>query len=164
MYQRIFVAVDGSETSRHAFDSALALARSECATLRAFYAVENATLYYNVPGYDPSVLRAQLIEQGGNLTREFAQRMQDAGVQGDVLTGEATTLADVSSLILEATKEYQADLLVLGTHGHRGFKRLVLGSIAEQCLRQASLPVLLIPSTAASHPPGAASESDNSET
>ncbi|WP_186267206.1 universal stress protein [Burkholderia gladioli] len=163
MYQRIFVAVDGSETSRHAFDSALALARSERVTLRAFYAVENATLYYNVPGYDPSVLRAQLIEQGGDLTREFAQRMQDTGVKGDVLTGEATTLADVSSLILEAAKEYQADLLVLGTHGRRGFKRLVLGSIAEQCLRQASLPVLLIPS-AASHPPAAAAEPDNSET
>ncbi|GAB7534214.1 universal stress protein [Burkholderia sp. 22PA0099] len=150
MYQRIFVAVDGSETSRHAFDSALALARSERATLRAFYAIENAALYYNVPGYDPSVLRQQLIAQGGDLTQEFARLIAAAGVQGDVITGEATTLADVASLILDATKEYGADLLVLGTHGRRGFKRLVLGSIAEQCIRQATLPVLLIP-TAAAH-------------
>ncbi|WP_070107480.1 universal stress protein [Burkholderia plantarii] len=150
MYQRIFVAVDGSETSRHAFDAALALSQSEHATLRAFYAVENAAIYYNVPGYDPSVLREQLVAQGSDLTRDFAQRMQDAGVTGDVLTGEAATLADVSSLILEAATEYGADLLVLGTHGRRGFKRLMLGSIAEQCVRQACLPVLLIPS-AASH-------------
>ncbi len=160
MYQRIFVAVDGSETSRHAFESALALTRSEHATLRAFYVVENAALYYNVPGYDPSVLRQQLITQGGDLTREFAQQMRDAGVAGDVITGEASTLADVSSLILGASKEYGADLLVLGTHGRRGFKRLVLGSIAEQCLRQATLPVLLIPSAAA-HADDASDTSEN---
>ncbi|RQR55239.1 universal stress protein [Burkholderia sp. Bp9125] len=148
MYKRILVAVDGSDTSRHAFDAALALAQSHGAELQPFYVVENAAIYYNVPGYDPSVLHDQLVEQGNDLAKEFTQRMQAAGVKGEATLGEASSIADVSALILEAATAFGADLLVLGTHGRRGFRRLVLGSIAEQCVRHASLPVLLIPAAA----------------
>ncbi|RQR58854.1 universal stress protein [Burkholderia sp. Bp9126] len=148
MYKRILVAVDGSDTSRHAFDAALALAQSHGAELQPFYVVENAAIYYNVPGYDPSLLRDQLLEQGNDLAKEFTQSMQAIGVKGEARLGEATSIADVASLILEAATAFGADLLVLGTHGRRGFRRLVLGSIAEQCVRHASLPVLLIPAAA----------------
>lgn len=148
MYKRILVAVDGSDTSRHAFDAALALAQSHGAELQPFYVVENAAIYYNVPGYDPSLLRDQLLEQGNDLAKEFTQRMQAVGVKGEAKLGEASSLADVASLILEAATAFGAELLVLGTHGRRGFRRLVLGSIAEQCVRHASLPVLLIPAAA----------------
>jgi nucleotide-binding universal stress UspA family protein len=148
MYKRILVAVDGSDTARHAFEAALALAQSEGAELQPHYIVENASIYYNVPGYDPSVLRNQLIAQGNELGKTFTAQMQAAGVKGAMKVDEASSLADVSSLILDAAKDFDADLLVLGTHGRRGFKRLVLGSVAEQCVRQASLPVLLIPAAA----------------
>ncbi|MXN76055.1 universal stress protein [Burkholderia sp. 4701] len=148
MYKRILVAVDGSDTSRHAFDAALALAQAHGAELQPFYVVENAAIYYNVPGYDPSVLHDQLVEQGNDLAKEFMQRMQADGVKGAARLGEASSIADVSALILEAATAFGADLLVLGTHGRRGFRRLVLGSIAEQCVRHASLPVLLIPAAA----------------
>jgi nucleotide-binding universal stress UspA family protein len=50
--------------------------------------------------------------------------------------------------VLKAAAGFNADLLVMGTHGRRGFQRLLLGSVAERCVRQASLPVLLIPSAA----------------
>lgn len=150
MYQRILVAVDGSETARHAFDAALDIARTSGAELQPFYVVENAAIYYNVPGYDPSILRTQLLQQGNELATEFAEKMQAAGVKGALKIGEATSLADVPSLIVEGAKAFGADLLVLGTHGRRGFKRLVLGSVAEQCVRHSALPVLLIP--AAAHP------------
>ncbi|MGS0895979.1 universal stress protein [Burkholderia stagnalis] len=148
MYKRILVAIDGSDTSRHAFDAALALAKTHGAELQPFYAVENAAIYYNVPGYDPSILRDQLLAQGDALSKEFAQLMQAAGVKGETRISEASSLNDVSSLILDGAKAFNADLLVLGTHGRRGFRRLVLGSVAEQCVRHASLPVLLIPSAA----------------
>jgi nucleotide-binding universal stress UspA family protein len=48
--------------------------------------------------------------------------------------------------VLAAAAAFNADLLVMGTHGRKGFQRLLLGSVAERCLRQATLPVLLIPS------------------
>ncbi|POM16765.1 universal stress protein [Burkholderia cepacia] len=155
MYKRILVAVDGSDTSRHAFDAALALAKSHGAELQPFYVVENAAIYYNVPGYDPSVLRDQLVAQGDALAKDFTALMQAAGVKGETRRSEATSLNDVSSLILDGAKAFGADLLVLGTHGRRGFRRLVLGSIAEQCVRHATLPVLLIPAAANAVEPAA---------
>jgi nucleotide-binding universal stress UspA family protein len=62
------------------------------------------------------------------------------------VTVEATAADDVATLVVAAAKAFNADLLVMGTHGRKGFQRLILGSIAEQCLRQATMPVLLIPS------------------
>lgn len=148
MYKRILVAVDGSETSRRAFDAALDLASSTGAELQPFYVIENTPLYFEAPGYDPSILRTQMIEQGKTLTAELGAAMRAKGVAGELATGEASSLDDVPTLILARAKAFNADLVVMGTHGRRGFRRLILGSIAEHCVRQASLPVLLIPSAA----------------
>ncbi|PQV54235.1 universal stress protein [Paraburkholderia sp. BL21I4N1] len=148
MYTRILVAVDGSNTSRRAFEAALALAKSSGAVLQPFYVVENTPLYFEAPGYDPSVLRNRLVEEGKELGAEFAKAMVEQGVKGELVVGEATSLDDVSSTVLKAAAAFNADLLVMGTHGRRGVQRLILGSVAERCVRQANLPVLLIPSAA----------------
>jgi len=46
--------------------------------------------------------------------------------------------------VLEAIKELNADLVVMGTHGRRGLSRLTLGSVAERVVRLASVPVLTV--------------------
>jgi nucleotide-binding universal stress UspA family protein len=148
MYKRILVAVDGSNTSRRAFEAALNLASSEGAELQPFYVVENTPMYFEAPGYDPSILRGQLINQGKELGVEFAEAMRARGVAGELAVGEASSLDDVSAVVLKAAAAFNADLLVMGTHGRRGVQRLFLGSVAERCVRQATLPVLLIPSAA----------------
>ena len=148
MYTRILVAVDGSNTSRRAFDSALNLASKLGATLRAFYAVENTPMYFDAPGYDPSILRNRLVEQGKELTAELSAAMRAQGVSGDIAVGEASSLDDVPTLVLRAAADFNADLIIMGTHGRRGVQRLILGSVAERCVRQSTLPVLLIPSAA----------------
>ncbi|SIT48753.1 Universal stress protein [Paraburkholderia piptadeniae] len=148
MYTRILVAVDGSHTSRRAFDNALNLASKLGATLRAFYAVESTPMYFDAPGYDPSILRNRLVEQGKELTAELSAAMRERGVSGDIVVGEASSLDDVPTLVLRAAAEFNADLIVMGTHGRRGMQRLILGSVAERCVRQSTFPVLLIPSAA----------------
>jgi len=148
MYTRILVAVDGSNTSRRAFEAALALAKASGAVLQPLYVVENTPMYFEAPGYDPSVLRNRLAEEGKELGAEFAKAMAEQGVKGELVVSEASTIDDVSVVVLKAAAGFNADLLVMGTHGRRGFQRLILGSVAERCVRQASLPVLLIPSAA----------------
>ena len=148
MYTRILVAVDGSQTSRRAFEAALALAKSTGAVLQPCYIVENTPMYFEAPGYDPSVLRNRLIEEGQELGVEFAREMEAQGVKGEIVVSEVPSLDDVSTAVLKAAADFNADLLVMGTHGRRGFQRLILGSVAERCVRQARLPVLLIPSAA----------------
>jgi nucleotide-binding universal stress UspA family protein len=148
MYTRILVAVDGSHTSRGAFDAALQLATSFGATLRAYYVVENTPMYFEAPGYDPSILQNQLVQQGKNLSAELAQAMRERNVNGEVTVGEATPADDVPTLVLKAAADFNAALIVMGTHGRRGMQRLILGSVAERCVRQSTLPVLLIPAAA----------------
>ena len=148
MYKRILVAVDGSETSRRAFDAALELAKAMGSTLQPFYVIENTPMYFDAPGYDPSILRNQMIAQGNELAEQMNKTLQERGVQGTMLTAEASSLDDVPALVLNAAKANGADLIVMGTHGRRGFQRLILGSVAERCVRQSALPVLLIPSAA----------------
>jgi nucleotide-binding universal stress UspA family protein len=148
MYKRILVAVDGSHTSRRAFESALSLAGSMGAVLQPFYVVENTPMYFEAPGYDPSILRNRLVDQGKELGVEFTQAMRAQGVPGEMAVGEASSLDDVATVVLKAATAFNADLLVMGTHGRRGVQRLFLGSVAERCVRQATLPVLLIPSAA----------------
>ncbi|MFB9128236.1 universal stress protein [Paraburkholderia dipogonis] len=148
MYTRILVAVDGSNTSRRAFEAALALAKASGAVLQPLYVVENTPMYFEAPGYDPSVLRNRLVEEGKELGAEFAKAMAEQGVKGELVVSDASTIDDVSVVVLKAAADFNADLLVMGTHGRRGFQRLILGSVAERCVRQASLPVLLIPSAA----------------
>ncbi len=110
-------------------------------------------MFLDVPGYDPSTLHSSLKEQGASLAREAADKMAARGVSGEVVSGEvvtveATAADDVATLVIGAANAFNADLLVMDTHGRKGFQRLILGSIAEQCLRRATLPVLLIPSAA----------------
>jgi len=50
----------------------------------------------------------------------------------------------VCDLVAKAAVDWKADLLVIGTHGRRGLDRLLLGSDAEQILRTAPVPVLLV--------------------
>jgi nucleotide-binding universal stress UspA family protein len=146
MFKRIVVAIDGSRTSRRAFESALELAVTHGAVLQPYYVVENAPVYYDVPGYDPSILRDELANQGAKLADEANAEMKQRGVQGAVVIAEGSSVDDVAEMVLAAAAAFNADLLVMGTHGRKGFQRLILGSVAERCLRQATLPVLLIPS------------------
>ena len=148
MFTRIVVAIDGSRTSSRAFNTALELAVTHHAVLQPFYVIEEAPIYYDVPGYDPSILRTQLADQGATLAAETNAAMKQRGVEGQVLVSEASSVEDVADLVFKAATAFNADLLVMGTHGRKGFQRLILGSVAERCLRQATLPVLLIPSAA----------------
>ena len=122
------------------------------AVLQPFYVVDNTAMYFEAPGYDPSILRNRLIEQGQELGAGFNQAMRERGVAGEVAVGEASSIDDVSTVVLKAAATFNADLLVMGTHGRRGVQRLFLGSVAERCVRQAALPVLLIPSAAGQEP------------
>ncbi|SAL01735.1 universal stress protein [Caballeronia ptereochthonis] len=152
MFKRILVAIDGSRTSERAFAAALDLAVTHQAVMQPYYVVESGPMYIDVPGYDPSSLHSSLVEQGAALAREAADAMKARGIAGEVVTVEATASDDVSTLIVAAADAFNADLLIMGTHGRKGFQRLILGSVAERCLRHANLPVLLIPSAAGAPP------------
>ena len=69
-----------------------------------------------------------------------AAKQQAAHASAQVLVGGGT----VGDIVLDAAREVRADLIVMGTHGRSGLKRLVLGTIAEHVLRLAECPVVTV--------------------
>jgi nucleotide-binding universal stress UspA family protein len=147
MYSKILVAVDESDTSRHALKQAIELARKLSATLRMVHVLDMSWLPI---GPEVAIDTAALSEARRSVgekiiaaSREVARAAGFAAEDGLIET--ETPIQQVAEAIAKEASRWGADLVVLGTHGRRGFQHLMLGSVAEQAARRSSVPVLLIP-------------------
>lgn len=144
MYKHILVAVDGSETSNLALAEAIRLAGEQQAKLKLVHVVDQTLINWDEGGWlDYSTLQEALSKAGHKIIDDADRRVREAGMEAEtaVVESVARRLADV---IAEEAKHWPADLIVMGTHGRRGFDRLLLGSVAEGVVRTAPAPVLLI--------------------
>ncbi|RQH05810.1 universal stress protein [Paraburkholderia dinghuensis] len=149
MYTRILVPLDGSETASSALETALQLAVDMKAELRPIYVIDVPILAFDSPGFDPTIIRDAYEVEGQRVTAQAEARMKQRGVTGTARIEEVSAPGeDVAERILLAAADCKADLIVMGTHGRRGLRRLVLGSVAERVLRGTTLPVLLVSSRA----------------
>jgi nucleotide-binding universal stress UspA family protein len=148
MYSKILVAVDESDTSRHALKQAIELARSLSATLRMVHVVDMSWLPIGPEmAIDTGVLAAARRGAGEKViasARDFA--LQAEFEAEGVLIETETPIQQVAEAISNEAARWGADLVVVGTHGRRGFQHLMLGGVAERLVRLSSGPVLLIPS------------------
>ncbi|MEJ8813192.1 universal stress protein [Variovorax ureilyticus] len=145
MYQRILVPVDGSPTSTGGLDEAIRIAKLTDGRLRLLHVVDElsfALAMGSESAYGDEALRAMRIESKRILDAALALT-QSAGVEADTRLRE-TFPSTLSEGVAAEAREWGADLIVLGTHGRRGAKRLMLGSDAERILRVAPVPVLLV--------------------
>lgn len=140
-YSRILCPTDFSATAQHAVEHAAALARAQGGELVLLYAMP--PLSYPLRGLGMAEALPNLHEQIRLRATEQLQAVQKglgAGVKSriEVRDGEAY------EAILACAKELQADLIVIGTHGHTGIKHMLLGSSAERVVRLANCPVLTV--------------------
>jgi nucleotide-binding universal stress UspA family protein len=142
MFKTILVPVDGSQTASEALSLAISLARDQKAKLICCYALEEVALISAAtqPTIDPTFAIDQADKHGASVVAEAVEQAKAAGVEVDGQVVED----DPIPMILKLAKEKQADLIVLGTHGRRGFERALMGSTTEGVLRQADIPVLAI--------------------
>ncbi|MEY1588193.1 universal stress protein [Burkholderia sp. Bmkn7] len=154
MYSNILVALDGSDTSSRALDAALTLAAETGARLTPVYVVDFLVPAYDMYGYDPSILVDAFREEGLRVTEDAARRLKARDVAGTPQISNVEPAGeDIPRRIVRLADETGADLIVMGTHGRRGFQRLFLGSVAERVLRLATCPVLMIPANCAPEKP-----------
>ena len=150
MYQRILVAIDGSETANAGLDQAIALARLTGGRLRLLHALDDlvhACGFESAAVYGADVLpRARA--QGEAVLAAGAERARLAGVEVETVLVEMLG-ERLCEAVVAAAKAWDAELIVLGTHGRRGADRFFIGSDAEQVLRIAPAPVLLVRAPAA---------------
>lgn len=142
-YDRILVAVDGSEAGAAGLREALRLAKSEAAELCVLHVVNDAVFYTPIAAAPPVDLVPVMQESGRRILEDARTQAEKAGVSARTVLVESADRTAAGGIVEQARKQ-RADLLVLGTHGRRGLRRLVLGSDAEQVVRDSPLPVLLV--------------------
>lgn len=137
----ILVPLDGSDRSERIVQPALMLAGALGSSVRLLHVVTpNAVLGTRVlPVSLAAVNEAR--RRAGEYLDQVAPRFRDEGIplETEVLDDPQPALA-----ILEVVEREKADLVALATHGYRGVRRAVLGSVADKVLRGADVPLLLL--------------------
>jgi nucleotide-binding universal stress UspA family protein len=146
MYGKILVPIDGSETSAMGLNEAIRLAKNQGARIRLVHVVNELLVvlpdaYVNIGRVVDELRRA-----GKSVLDMSESTVRSAGVEVDTTLIEAMGNQAGDQIIRQA-KEWGADLIVCGTHGRRGIRRIVMGSDAEYIVRHTPVPILLIRST-----------------
>jgi len=137
MFETIVWATDGSELADRALPYVKELARANGSRIIAVHA--NELLRGRFGG-------APLLADEPDVREQIEREVEELKAEGfDVELKVASGTADTPTLIAHTAAEVDADLIVLGTHGHGGFKSAVLGSVARGLLHTSSCPVLAIP-------------------
>jgi nucleotide-binding universal stress UspA family protein len=143
-YKRILVPVDGSPTSNSGLDEAVRLARDGGSKIRLLHIIDE-TIAFNTPdGSGVSYVLDALRESAQQALKDAGDRVRRAKLEAETGLVENFT-GRVADAIVEQAKRWRADVIIMGTHGRRGFDRLLIGSNAELVVRQSQVPVLLVP-------------------
>jgi nucleotide-binding universal stress UspA family protein len=138
---RILCPTDFSDASEHAIDLSVALAASYHARITAMHVARMAVIPSELAPPSGGLLDDAEIDTLREKTRARFSGASQAGIDLDVIVDTGSP----GDQILERAAALPADLIVMGTHGSRGFERLVLGSVTERVLRRANCPVLTVP-------------------
>ena len=139
MFSRILIATDGSDVATAAVLVGTGLARALNAALALVHVVDPSLAATTAEGISASELLDDLRREGAALLqRARAMLPEGEGVEALVREGRP------GHEIVAAAHEWGADLVVIGSHGRTGLRRLLFGSTAEAVVRQAPCAVLTI--------------------
>jgi len=149
MFEQVLVAVDGSSTGKRGLEAAIGLAADQKATLTILHVVDATagTAYVGDMGYIPANYIDNLLDDlrtnGRKVLAAAEAAAAKAGVQAKTVLDE-TKGGSIADAILGQARKLKSSVIVMGTHGRRGLRRVVMGSDAEAVLREARVPVLLV--------------------
>lgn len=146
MYKRILVAMDGSPHAEKALQHALQLARETSAELRLLHVVD---MTWMLVGSEFAIDTTQVDEIRQQVGKRILDKAQETarkvGVETETRLVKTDTPAQhIADVVATEAANWPADLVVVGTHGYRGFRHLLLGSVAEGVARMCTAPVLFV--------------------
>lgn len=146
MYTRILVPTDGSKLSDKAVNHALQLAALARADVLALQVIQRyPPMYFEggvaIPSDDSARIEQAWVQQA----KEQLKRIQDMGQQRQVKVKTQIIRSDlIAEAIIAAAKRGKCDLVIMASHGHKGIKRLLLGSETQHVLTHCHVPVLVL--------------------
>ncbi|BCT89793.1 MULTISPECIES: universal stress protein [Acinetobacter] len=142
-FEHILVPVDGSETSYAAVDKAVEIAKAFNSKVTVVQVL--ALDPYIAAEYITAAQTNDLVERARTAILktldEAKAKFAAAGIEAETQLLEGQV---IYSEIVKAAESLNTDLIVIGSHGRTGFKKLFLGSVAQSILGQANVPVMVI--------------------
>ncbi|MDD9958112.1 MAG: universal stress protein [Gammaproteobacteria bacterium] len=139
MYNKVIVAIDFSDSSQHVLDRAKELVGNDLEKLELIHVVEPIPTVWGMESYtlDPIELQNKILESS-------SQNLAEVGERNNIdRARQHTLLGPVAEKIRELQDEIGADAIVIGSHGHSGWK-LMLGSTATSLLHGATVDVVTV--------------------
>lgn len=137
MYKRILLAYN--EASDHALHESVSLAKDQQAQLRVIHILDTIHSITGLEYVDLIPLQEEQRKAAKKLLNKANEHLKQANIEAETKVIELQSLAEnIAEKIIQEAEEWSADLLVLGTKGKSGIKRLLLGSVAEGVLRNAT--------------------------
>jgi nucleotide-binding universal stress UspA family protein len=136
---KILVAVDGSDESMYAADLATSLSKEHNAELYALHVI-HADIDLFGP-HETSEFITSMKNEGETYLNKVKLKANQKNIQ---IKTEIISSMNISGGILDYAEENNIDLIVIGTRGRSGFKRLLLGSVASHVITYAHCPVLVV--------------------
>ncbi len=139
MYNKILVPLDGSPLAEKAIRHAHALAKSLNASIILFRVVVFPTRDFDVIPMEGAVSR-QVSASAKRYLEHVAGSIRRTGITVNTDVGSGR----VADAIIDYVTKYEIDLIVMSTHGLSGAARWLIGSVAEQVVHRAPVPVFII--------------------
>lgn len=147
MYDTILVPTDGSDVAEIAVEHAIDLAETYDATLHALYVVDTDAMDLSLGSEQVDRIRAgqfsemdDLEQKARNATGRVIRQAEEHGIP----TVEQIAAGRPHTVITNYAEDNGVDMIVMGSHGRGGVRRMLLGSVAERVLRTARIPVLVV--------------------
>jgi nucleotide-binding universal stress UspA family protein len=148
---KILIAVDESKYAERAAEYGFELAHLSKAEVGLVNIVEPLI----VPAAGPDTITGAIFEppvisdpELANIQKEASENIIDHTIKrfaGDLKVTQFSEYGSTAEGILDCCNQFNADLVVIGTHSRTGFDRLLMGSIAEDVVRHSLVPVLVVP-------------------
>lgn len=141
--KNILIATDGSDGMDTVYTLTFDIAKNLNAKIFAIYVVDLSP-FAGLPEDDMLVrAKAKLYENGWNLLRALKEKAKEFGVEIEAVVEEGVP----AEKIVRIAKKLKIDMIVMGTTGRSGIDRILLGSVAEAVLKNATCPVLAVRKT-----------------
>ena len=138
-FSRILVAIDGSDASMHAADYAASLSKQYNAELYALYVIRADVDLFGV--HPNSEYTATMKNEGEKYLDKVKFKANEKNTE---IKTEIIISINIPGGIVDYAEEKNIDLIVIGTRGRSGFKKLMLGSVASHIVTYAHCPVLVV--------------------
>lgn len=150
--KKVLIAIDYNPTAQNIAETGYSLAKSMNAEITLLHVVADYT-YYSSLDYSP-IMGFDSFSNLGMLQTNTVTDLQSAAQEylkkikthlGDPAIKTIVKDGDSGDAIIDAAKELNADVIVMGSHSRRGLEKILMGSVAEKVLRNSQIPLFIIP-------------------